>query len=146
MTIRKINANDIEICSKILEEAYGRPPYNEFFKDSTALEYIKSKYKNCGENSFVTTDDKNNVVAFIFLNISSWSGGLQAVLEEIAVNPSFQGTGIGKSMISYAHDYLKSLGVKSVMLWAKNDKRLMDFYKNYGYFLADDFVVMFKNF
>jgi len=146
MKIRKINKNDLEACSKILEEAYGCDPYNEIFKESTALEYIDDKYKNCGENSFVATDDSDAVVAFIFLNISSWSSGLQAVLEEIAVNPSFQGTGIGKELISHAHNYLSSLGAKSVMLWAKNDERLLNFYKKQGYFLADDFVVMFKNF
>ena len=146
MNIRKINKNDLEVCSKILEEAYGRDPYDEIFKESTALKYIDGKYKNCGENSFVATSEDDVVIAFIFLNVSSWSEGLQAVLEEIAVNPSFQGTGIGKELISYAHNYLSSLGAKSVMLWAKNDDRLLNFYKKQGYFLADDFVVMFKNF
>ena len=146
MNIRKINKNDLKVCSKILEEAYGQDPYNEIFKDSTALEYIEGKYKNCGENSFVATDDDGVVTAFIFLNVSSWSEGLQAVLEEIAVDPSFQGAGIGKELISYAHNHLSSLGAKSVMLWAKNDERLLNFYKKHGYFLADDFVVMFKNF
>lgn len=146
MKIRKINENDLGACSKILEEAYGQEPYNEIFKDSTALEYINGKYKNCGENSFVATGNDGTVIAFILLNISSWSEGLQAVLEEIAVIPSFQGTGIGKELITYAHSYLSSHGAKSVMLWAKNDERLLNFYKKHGYFLADDFVVMFKNF
>lgn len=146
MTIRKINKNDLDSCSKILEKAYSNPPYNEVFKDSTALAYIQGKYDNCGENSFVSVDDKNNVVAFIFLNISSWSEGLQAILEEIVVDPSFQGAGIGNELISYADNYLNSLGAKSVMLWAKKDQRLLNFYEKNGYFLADDFVVMFKNF
>lgn len=146
MKIRKINSDDLIACSKILEEAYGQDPYNEIFKDSTALEYINGKYKNCGENSFVAVDDNDVISAFIFLNISSWSDGLQAILEEIAVAPSLQGSGIGKELISHAHDYLNSLGAKSVMLWAKNDERLLNFYKKHGYFLADDFVVMFKNF
>ena len=100
MNIRKISKNDLEACSIILEEAYGKHPYNEIFKESTALEYIDEKYKNCGENSFVATDENDVVIAFIFLNVSSWSEGLQAVLEEIVVNPSFQGTGIGKELMS----------------------------------------------
>ena len=94
----------------------------------------------------MVADEDDVVIAFIFLNVSSWSEGLQAVLEEIAVNPSFQGIGIGKDLTSYAHNYLSSLGAKSVMLWAKNDERLLNFYKKHGYFLVDDFVVMFKNF
>ena len=31
------------------------------------------------------------------------------------------------------------------MLWAKNDERLLKFYKDEGYVTAEDFVVMFKN-
>lgn len=146
MTIRKITRDDLKICSEILIKAYGRDPYNEFFKNNTALEYINGKYNNCGEDSFVAIDRKEEVVAFIFLNISSWSDGLQAVLEEIVVDPSFQGAGIGKELMSHASNYLKSLGVKSSMLWVKNDERLLNFYKKQGYFPADDFVVMFKNF
>jgi hypothetical protein len=36
--------------------------------------------------------------------------------------------------------------IKSAMLWVKNDPRLIEFYKKQGYFVADDFVVRFKNF
>lgn len=146
MKIRKINKKDLEACSKILEEAYGKYPYNEIFKDSTALKYIKGKYKNCGEHSFVTIDENNVVVAFIFINVSFWSEGLQGIIEEIVVSPSIQGTGIGKELILYGHNYLNSLGAKSVMLWVKKDKRLLNFYKKQGYLLADDFVALFKKF
>lgn len=146
MKIRKIIESDLDSCSKILTEAYSQEPYNENFINSTALEYIKGKYKNCKENSFVAIDDNNYIVAFIFINISSWRDGLQAILEEIVVTPSLQGAGIGKSLIIHTHDYLNSLGVKSIMLWAKNNERLLNFYKKQGYFLAEDFVVMFKNF
>lgn len=146
MEIRKIEEGDLTVCAKLLQEAYGRMPYNEVFKGSTAENYIKGKYKNCHENSFVAMDDNKKIVGFIFLNISAWSEGLQAILEEIVVDPSFQGTGIGKHLMQYSHDYLNSLGIKSAMLWVKNNERLLNFYKKQGYFLADDFVVMFKNF
>lgn len=145
MKIRKIKRTDLLACAKILEKAYSRPPYNENFKGANALEYIKGKYKNCKDNGFVAFDEKNKINAFIFLNLSTWSNGKQAVLEEIVVNPDSQGEGIGKELIQYAHNYLKSLGIKSVMLWAKNDKRLIKFYLKHGYFLADDFVVMFQH-
>ncbi len=146
MKIRKIIKDDLKICSEILERAYSRDPYNEAFNKNTALEYINNKYKNFRENSFVVINEEYEVVAFIFLNISSWSDGFQAVLEEIVVDPSFQGSGIGRDLMLYAHNYLDSLGVRSSMLWVKNDERLLKFYKKQGYFPADDFVVMFKNF
>ena len=146
MNIRKIEVGDLVSCARILELGYGRAPYNEIFLEGTALAYIEGKFKNCQEHSFVVVDENNIVTGFIFLNISSWSEGGQAILEEIVVNPESQGAGIGKQLIKHAHDYVQSLGVKSVMLWAKKDARLLDFYKHHGYSEADDFVVMFKNF
>ncbi len=146
MEIRKIQQNDLLACSKLLESAYGLPPYNEIFKEHAAEAYINNKYNNCKDNSFVAINEKDNVLAFVFFNISSWAEGPQAILEEIIVDPNHQNKGIGRELLDYAHQYLKSIDIKYIMLWAKNNERLLNFYKNQGYSPNSDFVVMFKNF
>jgi len=146
MKIRKIQQNDLLACSKLLESAYGSSPYNEIFKEHTAEAYINNKYNNCKDNSFIVIDEKDNIIAFAFFNLSSWAEGPQAILEEVVVDPNHQNRGIGKELLDYAHQYLKSIGVKYIMLWTKNNKRLLKFYKNRGYSTTSDFVVMFKNF
>ena len=77
MKIRKIKKLDLPRCIEILEKAYGRPPYNEVFKDLNANLYIEGKYKYCKDNSFVAVN-KDQVVAFVFIKISAWSEGLHA--------------------------------------------------------------------
>lgn len=146
MKIRKIKKSDLTACSKILENAYSKPPYQEKFKKGNSEKYITEKYNNYKNHSFVVTNDKNQLIAFMFLNISAWSDGPQAVLEEIVVDPKIQNSGIGTNLMAHAEKYLKSLNAKSSVLWVKNDKRLLNFYKKQGYFLAEDYVVMFKNF
>ena len=146
MTIRKIEKEDLQKCSKILERAYSRSPYNESFKENTSEFYILNKYDNCKDNSFVLLNEEQEIIAFVFLNISYWSDGKQAILEEIVVDPDFQNKGIGTTLLNYIFNYAKTLGVKSIMFWAKNNDRLLDFYKKHGCFEANDFVVMFKNF
>ncbi len=143
--IRKIKQNDLPVCAEILKDAYSKTPYNEVFKEENADKYILEKYKSCKDSSFVFLGDDNKILAFIFLKISSWSNGPQAILEEIAVSPSVQSSGIGKELMHHAHKYLSTIGVTSTMLWAKKNDRLVNFYKNHGFFIADDFVVMFKN-
>lgn len=143
--IRNIEQNDIPACAAILRDAYSKFPYNEVFKENNANKYILEKYNSCKNDSFVFISDNKEVVAFIFLKISSWSDGPQAIIEEVVVSPSQQCSGIGKALMQYSHDYLNSLGVKSIMIWAKSNNRLLDFYKKQGFSLADDFVVMFKN-
>jgi len=146
MIIRKIEKEDLLKCSKILKSAYSCLPYNENFKENTSELYVLNKYNNCKDNSFVLLDKERKIVAFIFLNVSYWSDGKQAVLEEIVVDPCFQGKGFGTLLLEYIFDYLKKIDVKSVMFWAKKNDRLLNFYKKHGCFEADDFVVMFKNF
>lgn len=143
--IRNIKEQDLEICTHILVEAYAKSPYNEEFFDDNAYKYILEKYNNCKKDSFVFVDDNLGILGFIFLRLSTWSNGPQAILEEIVVNPLNQNAGIGKELMKYAHDYLNSQGIKSVMLWAKNNDRLLNFYKKQDFFEAKDFVVMFKN-
>jgi len=143
--LRKIKQNDIPACAVILKDAYSKFPYNEVFKGDNADKYILEKYNSCKDNSFVFIADDNKIVAFIFIKISAWSDGPQAIIEEIVVSPFLQNSGIGKALMGYSYDHLNSLGVKSVMLWAKNNDRLLSFYKKNGFSLADDFVVMFKN-
>lgn len=146
MKIRKIKKTDLERCAAILEAAYKLPPYNEVFRKMNAYRYTLAKYNNCKAFSFVVINNKNIIVAFVFVNKSTWSDGPQAILEEIVVDPNEQGKGLGKKIMLYVHKYLKFLNVTSVMLWAKKDKKLLRFYKNNGYVVATDFVVMFKNF
>ena len=142
--IRKIKENDIPSCADILKDAYGKHPYNESFEGDNAVKYILEKYNSCKDDSFVFIDDDKRIVAFIFLKISAWSDGPQAIIEEIAVSPSVQSSGIGKKLMRHSREHLNSRGVKSVMLWAKNNDRLLGFYKNHGFSPADDFVVMFR--
>lgn len=143
--IRNIKEQDLATCAAILQEAYGCAPYNENFMCDNAYKYILEKYNNCKDDSFVFVDDSQEVLGFMFLRLSTWSRGPQAILEEIVVRPLNQNTGVGKKLMEYSCDYLNSKGIKSVMLWAKNDERLLSFYKKQGFSIADDFVVMFKN-
>ncbi len=143
--IRNIKEQDLMICANLLQEAYNKAPYNENFVDDNAYKYILEKYNNCKNDSFVFIDDNSKIIGFIFLRLSTWSNGSQAVLEEIVVKPLNQNMGIGKELMKYAHNYLNSHGIKSVMLWAKNNERLLNFYKKHGFSRADDFVVMFRN-
>jgi hypothetical protein len=45
----------------ILKEEYERKPYNESFIDGNELKYIKLKYKNNQDSSFVIEYDDNIV-------------------------------------------------------------------------------------
>ncbi len=145
MTIRKIKKSDLPACARILAAAYCRPPYREALARGNALRYIKGKFLQGKSSSFVALDPAKTVIGFQFVTLSAWSKGPQAIMEELAVDPKWQGRGIGTKLLNHVHARLKARGVKSAMLWAKNDRLLPAWYKKLGYVKAD-YVVMFKDF
>ena len=48
--------------------------------------------------------------------------------------------------MEYAEDYLKNLGVTSLMLWAKKDASAYNFHLKNGFIEDENMAVMFKNF
>ena len=142
--IRKIQSEDLPVCAAILKDAYSRLPYGESFVGDNADKYVLEKFQSCQADSFVFVSEDQRVVGFILMKISAWSEGPQGIIEEIVVNPANQHAGIGQALMRQAFDYFNSHGVKSVMIWAKNDERLLGFYKKHGFNKADDYVVMFK--
>lgn len=143
--IRKIQLTDLPKCAEILEKSYTKLPYNEKFTDGSALSYLKRKLDFCAEHSLVIEDDKN-VIGFVIINLSYWTFGKQALIEEIVIDEDEQGKGYGKKLMEYTNDYLKNLGVKSLMLWGRKDAGAYHFHLKNGFIEDDNMAVMFKNF
>lgn len=146
MKIRKIKLLDLSACSHILENEYSREPYNEKFDRGAALKYIKSKYKYCQNSSFVMADEANKIIGFVFLSMSYWANGPQAILEEIVIDKKMQGQGCGKQLVKFAHEFLVKKKVNSVMLWVNKNANAYHFHQKNNYFIGKEYAVMFKNF
>jgi len=145
MKIRKIKKSDLFDCYNILRAAYALEPHNEKINKDVAKKYIDNKYNYCKKNSFVLTEE-NEIIGFIFINISSWSNGPQAIIEEIVISPKYQNKGLGKKLLEYTDKHFKKNKVKSIMIWNKKSPKLINFYQKQGFFLDNNFIVMFKDF
>ncbi len=60
-------------------------------------------------------------------------GVIDATIWDVAINPVYQGTGLGKELMSYLMNRLKNLGIKRVTLFADAD--VITFYKRQGWIL-----------
>ncbi len=143
--IRKIKERDLVKCAEILEKSYIKPPYNEKFTDGSAFNYLKIKFDFCAEHSLIIEEDEN-VIGFVIINLSYWTFGKQALIEEIVIDEDRQGKGYGKKLMKYADDYLKNLGVKSLMLWGRKDAGAYNFHLKNGFIEDENMAVMFRNF
>ena len=143
--VKKIQSTDLTRCAELLEKSYSKPPYNEKFSSGAAFSYLKSKFDYCAEYSFVIKEDKN-IIGFIIINLSYWTSGKQAMVEEIVIDENRQGQGYGKKLMEHTNDYLKSLGIKSLMLWTRKDTTAFNFHLKNGFIEDKNMAVMFRNF
>jgi len=60
-------------------------------------------------------------------------GILEATVWEVAINPVYQGLGLGKELMKYVLKELKNIGISKVTLFA--DAEVVSFYKRQGWTL-----------
>jgi len=142
--IRKLERKDFSKCAKLIEAAYSDAPYNEVFIKGAALNYLKSKFKQCKNNCFVLVIN-NELIGFILSSLSYWSNGPQAVMEELIIDKKFRGKGYAKQLVDYLEKKLRAENVKSIMLWTKKTTPAHAFHQKNGYADANDLTVMFKS-
>lgn len=138
-----MNAEDLPRCVEILEAAYSLPPYNEKFAPSIALSYLNSKFNYCAGHSFVA-ESEDKITGFILTSLSVWVEGGQAIIEEIVVDPTVQGRGIGKQLMTITEEYFKKKEIHSIILWGRKDAPAHSFHKSNGFGDSDDWVIMHK--
>jgi len=143
MKIQKLTAAHLKACAKILEAAYSLPPFNEKWQGTNAYKYLVSKLKCCDKYSYVLVDG-GAVRGFILVNLSFWASGPQAIIEEVVVDPKYQHQGFGSQLMKYADAKLKTLKVKSTLLWTNKKSSGHKFHKKHGFTQVSDLVIMSK--
>ena len=142
--IKKLKLNDLNSCAKILKESYSEPSYNENFLNNNAYNYLKNKLNYCINHSFVIKENKN-IIGFILINISYWTDGKQAIIEEIVIDKNKQRQKYGKKLIEYTIDYLKTTNVKSIILWTRKDTSAYNFHLKNKFIENKNIITMSRN-
>lgn len=141
--IRLMENKDLDACARIIEEAYSKDPYNETFSPGSALKFIDNRFSIGKGSSFVMEKD-GKVKGFIISSVAYWSAGPQAIIEEIAVSEDSLRKGYATKLNDHLERHLKSIGVRSAMLWTKKGSPAMKFHEHNKYQEAKDVAVMFK--
>ncbi len=105
--------------------------------------YLRSLVENpgCGvfmpETSFMALDRQGALCGFLICSRIS-SGA--AMVPQIAVHPSYQGRGVGNTLMDYSVEQLKTLGFRSISLTVtKKNRRAFEWYQRLGFRIRKDF-------
>lgn len=137
--IRKEEKRDYQKVFELIQNAFENVEFSDH-REQYLVERLRNSDTFIPELSLVAEID-NQIVGYILLSKISVLGNNKNVhtslsMAPVAVLQRFQGKGIGKNLIEFAHDKAKELGFGSVILLGHEN-----YYPRFGYKLCKDFGI-----
>lgn len=138
MFIRKEEERDYEQVFKLVEQAFENEEYSDH-REQFLVERLR-KSKNFVAELSLVAEIENRIVGYILLTkikiINSNSSYNSLALAPVAVLPSYQGNGVGRHLIEFAHQKARELGFESIILLGHPT-----YYSKFGYSKASEFDI-----
>lgn len=133
---KNLKSEEIETINKMMQDFYAIDNYPINLETSIKLfeEFISNK--NLGKCWLIFDD--NIIVGYVILTFifSFEYGGKIAFLDELYIQKSSRGKGIGKETISFIKEEVAKLNVKLIYLEVENHNEIAQ-----KMYLANDFVI-----
>jgi ribosomal protein S18 acetylase RimI-like enzyme len=115
MEIQKIN----RFSERAFEAVSGLLP--QLSPDASLLtrEYFKSILGSEGAHLFIAELDNKQIAGMLTIGTYKTPTGIKVWIEDVVVDESYRGKGIGKELMIFAVNYSKSLGANDVRLTSR---------------------------
>ena len=129
---RRMERADIGACSDLFCKVFSAPPWNEDVSPEEAQRYFENCFSLASFRGFVA-ESGVRIVGLAVGFLKPWRKGMEFYLDEFCVAPSFQGKGIGSSLLGEIRARLAEEGVFGAIL---NTERA---YPAYSFYLKNGF-------
>lgn len=144
MVFRNITNNDISILAHIYVETYNCPPWNDEWTIELATQKLDELINCCDSYGLVCVDD-NKIIGAIVGNSEIYYNCQQFFIKDFFVMPSYQGKGIGGTLMNELEKKLKYKGIQKTYLFTSRTDKTEIFYQKRGYKSWNDMVMMGKD-
>lgn len=121
----------------ILGKEQPKYMFDEIYSESALLEQMQEG------QTFILQYLNNEVLAFASYSLKSYEKELTYKLNKLYLDPSFQGGGYGKRLISEVEKHVKALGAKNLDLNVNRHNKAIDFYKKNGFTIIEEVDIPF---
>ena len=135
MNLRRAKEADIPALNRLLEQVLnvhhgGRPdifrPHTKKYTDAELLALLSD------ENTPIFVAEAGEVLGYAFCVLQEWKNHplfqdrKSLYIDDLCVDESCRGQGVGRTLLTFVTDYAKSLGCDSITLnvWALNEAAL----------------------
>ena len=142
--IQNCSINNVEEYGRIYAAAFSGEPWNDSWKVEDATIHVKEILESPQSYGLECLVD-GQVAGFLLGTSMLFHYGRTFEINDLAVDPKFQGRGLAKRLMDKAMDDLKQQGIVGVHLITAANGWLKDFYGKYGFQKEERVILMGKS-
>jgi len=130
ITIRKASASDMDSLVELLKALFSVEE-DFIFNESLQRQGLAMMLENEADRCIMVAETDGKVIGICSIQtlISTAEGGKVGLVEDVVVNPSYRGKGIGRMLLASLEEWAKKRGLKRLQLLAdQNNAPALEFY------------------
>lgn len=141
MKIKPIDMNHITRYGEIYATAFSGEPWNDPWKAVDAEIHVRELLETKTSYGLEYVEDEK-VVGFLVGTSMLFHYGRTFEINDLAVDPQYQGHGIAKALLEQCKKDMKEQGIVGIHLITSGDGFLPEFYQRHGFKREDQVILM----
>ena len=139
--IRSCSMDHVSRYGEIYAKAFSGEPWNDPWKPEDAVIHVKEILELKQSYGLEYIED-NKVVGFLLGSSMLFHYGRTFEINDLAVDPTYQGKGIAKVLLEQCIADMKAQGIVGIHLITANEGFLPDFYERHGFGREKEVILM----
>ena len=139
--IRYCSMDHVSRYGEIYAKAFSGEPWNDPWKPEDAVIHVKEILGMKQSYGLEYVED-NKVVGFLLGSSMLFHYGRTFEINDLAVDPTYQGKGIAKVLLEQCIADMKTQGIVGIHLITANEGFLPDFYERHGFGREKEVILM----
>ena len=139
--IRSCSMDHVSRYGEIYAKAFSGEPWNDPWKPEDAVIHVKEILEMKQSYGLEYVED-NKVVGFLLDSSMLFHYGRTFEINDLAVDPTYQGKGIAKVLLEQCIADMKTQGIVGIHLITANEGFLPDFYERHGFGREKEVILM----
>ena len=139
--IRSCSMDHVSRYGEIYAQAFSGEPWNDPWKPEDAVIHVKEILEMKQSYGLEYVED-NKVVGFLLGSSMLFHYGRTFEINDLAVDPTYQGKGIAKVLLEQCIADMKTQGIVGIHLITANEGFLPDFYERHGFGREKEVILM----
>ena len=139
--IRSCSMDHVSRYGEIYAKAFSGEPWNDLWEPEDAVIHVKEILEMKQSYGLEYIED-NMVVGFLLGSSMLFHYGRTFEINDLAVDPAYQGKGIAKMLLEQCIADMKAQDIVGIHLITANESFLPDFYERHGFGREKEVILM----